>query len=236
MAPCLTLPLSIHSVLYLGMPSILSLLFILALSAALLLSYGSNKVPSTSGLKSDVQILLHNDIYGTSSPKRDFRPQDANLTLANIGNKSTRGEAVLLLSTPKTNAGAISSCVKLGEDLWIPSSGFPSNNFLKYLEYHGTSSTQLFHIGGHSAKSCLCNAITSNGTMCSVSCSKELPVLCSQTAPYSYSNYTTLSTYADIRAQYQTTVHSGDATYTGYAWRELGVCTTILIMFDLQLP
>ena len=128
---------------------------------------------------------------------------------------STRSEAVLLLSTPQTNSAATKACAALGEELWVPSVTFNGNNFLKYLEYYGTSATELFHIGGIT-RSGSCTAITTNGKTKAVSCTELLRVLCVQTAPYSYSNFTTLQTFADTSAKYQTKVVSGAATYKGY--------------------
>lgn len=154
-------------------------------------------VPSADSVGSDLQILLHNDLYG---------------------NESSRDDAVIVLKTTQTHEQAKKACAALSESLWKPSSNAEDADFLAYLNYKsgsqhgGRSRKQLYHISekGHHGS---CRSIDpSSGHVKSVDCKAKLPALCTQGATLSYVNNT------DTSLSKQTEVTSGKAVYTG--WRD----------------
>ncbi|KAK5698576.1 hypothetical protein LTR17_023527 [Elasticomyces elasticus] len=193
------------------------------LAAAALAAF-ADAVPIPASIGSDLQILLHNDLYG---------------------NESTRGDAVLVLETPQIQTAAASDCAALGESLWSPSSDLASNNFLAYLGYQSGQQSGSSHWrptrGGRgyppshpwhsrhggayftagSGSNGACKAIASSGQTFDMSCNAVLPALCTQTAPLSSINYT------DTSERVQTQIASGNAVYTGFrdklSFRFLGI-------------
>ena len=153
--------------------------------------------PSADSVGSDLQILLHNDLYG---------------------NESSRNDAAIVLETIQTHEQAQKACESLSESLWKPSSNAEDAGFLAYLNYEsgshsgGRSRKQLYHVsekGPHGS----CKSIDpSSGHIQPVDCRTKLPALCTQSAPLSFVNNT------DTSASKQTTVTSGKAIYTG--WRD----------------
>jgi hypothetical protein len=154
-------------------------------------------IPSADSVGSDLQILLHNDLYG---------------------NESSHNDAVIALKTAQTHGQAKKACVALSESLWKPSSNVEDADFLAYLTYKPSSQhdsrsgTQLYHVAGKGPHG-FCKSIDpSSGHVQPVDCEARLPALCTQTAPLSYVNIT------DVSASEQTAVSSGKAIYTG--WRD----------------
>lgn len=88
-------------------------------------------VPSADTVGSDLQILLHNDLYG---------------------NESSRDDAVIVLKTTQTHEQAKKACAALSESLWKPPSNTEDADFLTYLNYKsssqhgGRSRKQLYHV------------------------------------------------------------------------------------------
>lgn len=154
-------------------------------------------VPSADSVGSDLQILLHNDLYG---------------------NESSHGDAVIVLKTIQTHDQAKKACAALSESLWSPPPNAGNTDFLAYLTYKsssqhdGRSRKQLHHVAGKGPHD-LCKSIDpSSGHVQPIVCETKLPALCTQSAPLSYVNNT------DTSASKQTTVTSGKAIYAG--WRD----------------
>ena len=154
-------------------------------------------IPSANSVGSDLQILLHNDLYG---------------------NESIHGDAVIVLKTTQTHEQAKKACAALSESLWKPSSDAEDADFLAYLTYKNGSQhreqvqQQLYHVSGKGPRGSCKGIDPSSGRVQSIDCKTKLPALCSQSALLSYVNNT------DTSASKQTTVTSGKAIYTG--WRD----------------
>lgn len=153
--------------------------------------------PSAISIGSDLQILLHNDLYG---------------------NESSRDDAVIVLKTTQTHEQAKKACAALSESLWEPSSNDEDADFLTYLNYKSGSQhggrlrRQLYHVSGKGSHGSCESIDPSSGHVQPVDCKTKLPALCTQSATLSYVNN------ADTSASKQTTVTSGKAIYTG--WRD----------------
>jgi hypothetical protein len=159
--------------------------------------------PSPKSIDSDVQILLHNDLYG---------------------NESDRQDAVIVVGTARTYSQAKKACAALSESLWTPPADIETADFLDYLSYqtkHGKvlrdssersprPREQRYYVAG-SGSHVACNSINlPSGKL--QACNTILPALCTQSAPLSFVNNTDTS----LRRQNQ--VSSGKAVYTG--WRD----------------
>ena len=166
----------------------------------------ANATPSADSISSDLQILLHNDLYG---------------------NESSHDEAVIVLKAVQTHDQAQKACAALSESLWKPSSNAEDADFLAYLTYksgsqHGSrSNKQLYHVSGKGSHGS-CKSIDSfSGHVQSIDCKAKLPALCTQSALLSYVNNT------DTSVSKQTKVVSGTAIYTGWrgklSFRFLGI-------------
>jgi hypothetical protein len=153
--------------------------------------------PSADSVGSDLQILLHNDLYG---------------------NESSRNDAVIVLKTTQTHQQAQKACASLCESLWKPSSNAEDAGFLAYLNYKsgshpgGRSHKQLYHVSGKVAHGSCKSIDPSSGHIQPVDCKSKLPALCTQSAPLSFVNNT------DTSVSKQTEVTSGKAIDTG--WRD----------------
>lgn len=154
-------------------------------------------VPSADSVGSDLQILLHNDLYG---------------------NESSHGDAVIVLKTIQTHDQAKKACAALSESLWSPPSNAGDTDFLAYLTYTSDSQhsersrKQLHHVTGKGPHGSCKSIDPSSGHVQPIDCKIKLSALCTQSAPLSYVNNT------DTSAPKQTTVTSGKAIYTG--WRD----------------
>jgi hypothetical protein len=114
----------------------------------------------------------------------------------------------ILVLGPRTWQQARESCLKLGENLW----GAKSNprdiqSDLNYLVYQGKyPQSQHFWTASDHRKPSTINA---NGQIKSAKANKKLPVICTQTAPYSN------ITFQDTSAKWQVTVNSNNEYLTG---------------------
>jgi hypothetical protein len=117
------------------------------------------------------------------------------------GNNSTRSGSVVVLDTWQSAAHAEQVCNGLGESLWAPETA----DYLDYLPYLGKDGLYW----------------TANGSCVNVSSPSldivedcldgSRPALCTNSAPIDN------STYYDNSTQYQVTVKSGEASFTGLA-------------------
>ncbi|KAJ5330061.1 hypothetical protein N7452_010451 [Penicillium brevicompactum] len=168
-------------------------------AACLILAATASAVASPASLNSDISLIFHNDLMESESP--------------------LSGSAVLILG-PRTWQEAAKSCLELGETLWRSDSGFEFiQSDLDYLVYLGSySPKQQFWTASHNQKSSTINA---DGQINHASPQKRLPVICTQTAPYSN------STSQDTNERWQLVVESGNQQLTGFrdrcSFRFLGV-------------
>ncbi|KAK3357600.1 Alpha/Beta hydrolase protein [Lasiosphaeria hispida] len=149
----------------------------------------ATSAPSPTGLKSDLTILINNDLQaGSSSPY------------------STSG--VILLSR-RTYGDAVAGCAALGEQLWFPepntSSIQPNLDYLKYQGKINGSSTLWIASQGNTTR-----AVGTSGTISPAVAASRLPALCTQTAPYSSENS------QDTSSKWQVAVNANNQTLTGY--------------------
>lgn len=179
---------------------------ILAAVFSLVASVSATYVPpSSDSIGSDLQILLHNDLYG---------------------NESTRQDAVIVVGTAGTYRQAEKACIALSESLWTPPADYKTADFLDYVSYqtnHGRGPEhsrvssprpreQRYYVAGSGSDGACMTIDLSCGEYQSVACNTKLPALCTQSAPLSYANIT------DTSPRRQTRVSSGKAVYRG--WRD----------------
>ncbi|PMD26025.1 alpha/beta-hydrolase [Hyaloscypha hepaticicola] len=146
---------------------------------------------STNDPDSTLSIIINNDLLGSESPSAD--------------------SDVILLS-PRSRIYAASACAALGEQLWSPelkTSSIQPN--LDYLTSGGQfSADQQYWIASTRNTS---RAIDGHGnianTSTTLSAYLQLPILCTQSAPFSN------STYQNTSSQWQVTVYSNNEYITG---------------------
>ncbi|KAK0622982.1 Alpha/Beta hydrolase protein [Immersiella caudata] len=145
-------------------------------------------VPSPKSLKSDLTILISNDLRGADSP------------LANSG--------VILLS-PRSHDDALAGCKVLGEQLWLPSSNTSIvKPNLDYLLFQGkVDATSGLWVQGINAGF---TAIDSSGKTWQANPESLLPALCTQTAPFSSKGV------QDTGEKWRVEVEANNQTLTGY--------------------
>lgn len=153
-----------------------------------------SSTPSPASLSSDISILIHNDLYGASSPRQT---------------------AFLVLHTHQSHLAAAKSCSSLSESLWTPSSTNSSTQdltFLRYLDYgKDTDDVGTYWINGSPSKNTTCHTISTDGTIRpGADCKGKYPALCSQSAELSYPNN------EDASTKWQVSVQTGNSTITGY--------------------
>ncbi|KAK3322411.1 Alpha/Beta hydrolase protein [Apodospora peruviana] len=170
--------------------------------------------PSPRSLKSDVTILINNDLQGETSPL------------------STSG--VLLLSGRRTYAEASAGCQALGERLWAPETKTASiQPNLDYIQYYqgrsrNTTTSGVYWIastleGGEEDGTVVPRTIDASGAVSSgvYAGTARLQALCTQTAPYSTQNS------QDTGPKWQVAVEANNQTLTGYrdhlSFRFLGI-------------
>lgn len=103
---------------------------------------------------------------------------------------------------------ATNSCQKLGESLWGSNSSYRDiQSDLDYLAFQGkyTRDQRFWTTLDHHELS----TIDTTGRVNKASADEKLPVLCTQSAPFSN------STFQNTSAQWQVTVHSNDEYLTG---------------------
>jgi len=130
------------------------------------------------------------------------------LTIRNPESESPLSDSGILVLEPRTWQEATESCLKLGESLWR--SGYSSKKIqsdLDYLVYQGkyTQSQRFWTAADHRKPS----TINANGQIKSASTNEKLPVICTQTAPYSN------ITFQDTSAKWQVAVNSNNEYLTG---------------------
>ncbi|KAI1321006.1 cholinesterase [Xylariaceae sp. FL0255] len=156
---------------------------------------------SPQSLGSSVSILIDNDLQGPSSP--------------------TANSGVLVLE-PQLFQDASKSCKALGEQLWSPELKTASiQSELDYLKY-SNDARDLSEFWIASANAGTQRKINSNGVISSTRSNLALPVLCTQTAPFSNSTY-----QDNTDTKWQITVHSNNEYLTGFrdrlSFRFLGI-------------
>ncbi|KAI8949605.1 Alpha/Beta hydrolase protein [Xylaria longipes] len=160
---------------------------------------GAAGAPSPESLNSSITTVITNDLQGIYSP------------FVNSG---------LILLDPRPYSGASRSCQLLGEQLWSPELGISSiRTNLNYLRYT-THYEELpgFWIGSdHVTRQIL----SLNGNVSRTSEALELPVLCTQSAPFSS------DTSQDNNEKWHVKIRSNNDYITGFrdrlSFRFLGV-------------
>jgi carboxylesterase type B len=157
-------------------------------------------VPSVNTLKSGIAILSDNDLQGPDGPGSAF--------------------GALYLSRRQPFQEAVTSCKALGEELWKPDTSdhglaIVKDHLLAGQSSNGTAKAWIASEGDS------VRAITSSGELVSSDESAALPVLCTQTAPFSD------KTTEDKSEQWQIQVESNNEVLTGFrdrlAFRFFGV-------------
>ncbi|KAH8674144.1 Alpha/Beta hydrolase protein [Xylariales sp. PMI_506] len=169
--------------------------------ALLLAAVVSASPPSPQSLKSDLTLIVDNDLQGPSSPSAD--------------------SAVIVLSA-RSLKDAKSACEALGEELWSPEKYTTADiqTNLNFSSYNGgaISPQQQYWVAPQGSTG---RCIGQSGHVSSSNPSQELPVLCTQSAPFSN------STGADSSEKWQVTVQSNNEYLTGYrdhnSFRFLGI-------------
>ncbi|KUJ11597.1 alpha/beta-hydrolase, partial [Mollisia scopiformis] len=144
------------------------------------------------------------------------------LSYNDLNNTPSLGSGAILINQASSFASASQSCNLLGERFWAPANETPSelNNSLSYQVYLGAfPEIQLFWISNSTSR--LCRAINYLGSVSNVDCGRELPALCSQSAPVSNSTFTNTS------ATFQIAQQVGAVSITGYrdfyTWKFFGI-------------
>lgn len=165
--------------------------------AALAVCVGA--APSPDRLNTGITIVADNDLQGADSP--------------------TANSSIIVLSA-RPYSDALTACKALGEQLWSPDIGNASiQNSLDYLKYKDTAlGSSSFWIASKGVGS---RAIDRTGRISWPAIASRLPVLCTQSAPFSN------ETFKDTSEQWQVTVRSNGEYLTGfrdrYSFRFLGV-------------
>jgi hypothetical protein len=180
-------------------------LILTALFGVLATTLATSVPPSPDSIGTDLQILLHNDLYG---------------------NESNRQDAVIVVGKAGTYKQARKACAALSESLWTPAADVKAADFLDYLssqKSHGRGlkysreaslhpQGQRYYIAGSGSHTTCKSIELPSGKQQSVDCNTKLSALCTQSAPLSYVNIT------DTSSKRQTSVSSGKAVYIG--WRD----------------
>ncbi|EPS45811.1 hypothetical protein H072_218 [Dactylellina haptotyla CBS 200.50] len=148
-------------------------------------------------LGTSITILKENDLYGKYSNKTS---------------------SAILLEKPKTFADAKELCAAFSETLWSPEAqDFKAgvNNSLSYQAYlRKISYSQQFwvadYVDGDPKTKDTCRTIDLAGKIRALDCGRELPALCSHSAPISN------ETFWDTSEKYQVTVPYGENTLAGF--------------------
>ncbi|KAI2630640.1 alpha/beta-hydrolase [Hypoxylon sp. NC1633] len=156
-------------------------------------------VPSPQSLASSLTLFIDNDLQGVKSP------------LSNSG-------VLLLEESSLEHAGK--ACEAVGEQLWSPGSGTQSiQNVLNYMKHLGSGlGPSQFWIAPQGKSS---RAVKTDGGVSLIKSAVKLPVLCTQTAPFSY------ETSQDKSERWQVTVKSNNENLIGFrdrlSFRFLGI-------------
>ncbi|KAI1104210.1 alpha/beta-hydrolase [Jackrogersella minutella] len=155
--------------------------------------------PSPQTLGSSLTLLVDNDLQG-------------------IGGSASSSGALLL--EPRSLKDAGEACEAVGENLWSPDLQTRSlQNVLNYLKY--SSSDQRVSQFWIAPKNQSAQAVDTNGKIYQANSDAKLPVLCTQSAPFSN------ETSQDTSEKWQITVKSNNESLTGFrdrfSFRFLGV-------------
>ncbi|SPO02957.1 related to cholinesterase [Cephalotrichum gorgonifer] len=155
---------------------------------ALLAGSALGAPPSPAGLKSDITILVDNDLQGPASPTAD--------------------SAIILLGSKMTLRDAEAACAALGEQLWAPELGASSiRPNLDFLRYQNKSRAGLWIAPANgTARSISTSGDISGGHEETA----RLPALCTQTAPFSS------GTIRDTSEQWRISIRANDEELVGY--------------------
>ncbi|KAH9903573.1 Alpha/Beta hydrolase protein [Xylariomycetidae sp. FL2044] len=173
-----------------------------AIVCSAILTTGVSAAPSPATLNGGLSLLIDNDLQGQDS------------SLASSG---------LLVLDPRLPSDAARSCEALGESLWSPEGNASSiiQNNLDYLKYTGSmaqNSSSRFWIAPRNLSA---RVIDIDGHVYVAKGNQSLPVLCSQSAPFSN------ETFQDTSARWQTSVFSNGEHITGFrdrlSFRFLGI-------------
>jgi hypothetical protein len=124
------------------------------------------------------------------------------------GPESASADSGVILLTSRSRESAAANCAALGEQLWAPELKTASiQPNLDYLAYENKyPADQQYWIAPNTAGP---RAINGKGQVLAVSPHLHLPVLCTQSAPFSNSSY------QDTSPEWQVTVHSNNEYITG---------------------
>lgn len=163
-------------------------LIALGMGLALVFPRGIQACPGPVSLGTDLSILTHNDLYGTSFHLLGRQGACMLILLYTSGVNSTRDQSVIIASKPVTSSAASDLCHQLGESLWTPQ----IDDFLPYLAFQNNNQSQVYWAEGG------CVNITVKGyEMAQTACGKdeEHAVICSNSAPRATSTNVDNSTY-----------------------------------------
>ncbi|KAI0902490.1 alpha/beta-hydrolase [Annulohypoxylon nitens] len=156
-------------------------------------------IPSPQTLNSSLTLLIDNDLQGAT------------------GSASNSGA---LLLEARSLDDASEACEAVGEKLWPPDlNSSNTQNILNYMKYLSLEIgfSQVWTAAGNAAT----RAIDTAGRITPVKLDAELPVVCTQSAPFSN------ETSQDTAERWQVTVESNNETLTGFrdrlSFRFLGV-------------
>ncbi|KFA67377.1 hypothetical protein S40285_00169 [Stachybotrys chlorohalonatus IBT 40285] len=157
-------------------------------------------VTSPRSLGSDITILVDNDLQGPGGSADVF--------------------SAIYLSRKQSWSSAAESCRALGEELWTPGSRQASADaaWRSVEAQAGSHRPASVWIGAHDGGA---RTLSSGGRMASARGSPELPVLCTQTAPFSN------RTFQSTAQEWRTSVRSNNEDLVGFrdrlSFRFLGV-------------
>ncbi|KAI9167448.1 Bile salt-activated lipase [Paramyrothecium foliicola] len=150
-------------------------------------------VPSPRSLRSEVTILSDNDLQGPDGPGSAF--------------------GALYLTKKQSFKEAVASCEALGEELWTPGTyGRGIEIVGQHLEDRqaGVESPRAWVSSDGNDK----QVITNSGELVVVDETLRIPVLCTQTAPFSN------NTFEDKDERWQVQVQSNNEVLTGLSFRD----------------
>lgn len=139
------------------------------------------------------------------------------------GSASPCANSGLIVLDARSFADASRSCQALGERLWSPDLGTSSIqknlDYLKYLEHHQEVSK--FWVGPENQYG---QTVDVNGRVSHASKGLKLPVLCTNSAPFSS------ATSQDDNERWHVTIHSNNEYITGYGLPTLLYMTGVTLM------
>ena len=187
------------------------MLFLLVLVVLLARACVVHSGPTLSELGSEITILIHDDLQGIISLP-NFKVLVllvTQLITVNVGIKSPVGNSAVLLLSAISVRDAEPACKALGEQLWSPDQGSSSIQAnLNYLTYQGQYDADQAYLISSDADGP--RTITGKGKVKKLFKNSKLPVLCTQTAPFSN------ATLKDNSEKWHISVTSGTTLVTGY--------------------